>query len=325
MDPKFARALGSDRCLRKEMVVGKTCCALMVSWMCVSVPAVARAFSSPEAYPEAAIDGGGGGRWFTGSAAEGFGCGVCHSAAPGQRHFPLYVSGLPAAGYEPRARYEILLSWPEFTQRWLQLRPNPAAPANALLPVPAIGLTAEFIAESGKASGTLEVSTASAAGAELCEQTRPNLLPRLGTRFYQVRPGVESLALKPDASGVLRCESRQLGQRCLIALSSCGAQQIRFSWTAPSTWEGPIWFSAGFVASEMLSGTFEADSVSEVSFPVLQLGADSAVYQQAIHSACAITPGPAASSTRSAPLLFVAALLTLGARLRRRARRAPDA
>src|SRR5688572_5967785 len=69
----------------------------------------AHAFSSPEAYVEQPYTGGGGGRWFSGSPAEGFGCSVCHSAAPGQREFPLYVAGLPVdSGYSLAAAQQIV-------------------------------------------------------------------------------------------------------------------------------------------------------------------------------------------------------------------------
>jgi len=250
----------------------------------------ARAFSSPDAYAEAPAAGGGGGRWFSGSPADGLGCSSCHSAAPGQRIFPFYVSGLPLAGYELAARQEIVLSWPEFAKRWTELRPNPMAAAVPGQQAPGVGLVAEMVAESGKASGTIEISTAAAEPGQLCEQTRPNLQPRLGVKLYQVRPGVEPLLIKPDSTGFMRCEARQLGQRCIIALTSCGAQEIRFTWTAPATSEGPIWFSGGFVATESLSGTFEQDSVHEISVPVVQAGTPGAMYEETLRSACSLAP-----------------------------------
>src|SRR4029077_7960968 len=111
--------------------------------------------------------------------------------------------------------------------------------------------------------------------------------PRLGVKLYQVRPGLDPLLIKPDSTGFMRCDARQLGQRCIIALTSCGAQEVRFTWTAPPTSEGPIWFSAGFVASEALSGTFEQDSVQEFSSPLLQAGTPGASYQETLRSACA--------------------------------------
>jgi hypothetical protein len=293
-------------------------CALLACLACAGVANGARAFSSPDAYTEAPPAGGGGGRWFSGSPADGFGCSVCHSGAPSQRVFPLYTAGLPLEGYALATRYEVVLSWPEFARRWTELRPDPMVPAAPGQPVPAEGMVAELVAESGKASGTIEVDTASPDPAQLCEKTRPNLQPRVGVKLYQVRPGVDPLLLRPDSNGLLRCESRHLGQRCLIALTSCGAQQVRFTWTAPPTWEGPVWFSAGFVATEALSGTSEMDSVQEISIPMVQAGTPSGAYQETLRNACALGAG---SPPRSFGIgLGVGALALLVSRLRRRTR-----
>lgn len=295
--------------------------AVIASLVCTAGPRHALAYSAPEAYDEPSSTGGGGGRWFSGSPAEGYGCSVCHLAAPGQRRFPLYVSGLPVdAGYMVGGRYEVGLIWPEFAARWRELRPDPTVPTAPGAPLPSVGLVAELVAESGKASGTIEIDAASAEPAELCEMTRPNLQPRLGAKLYQVRPGVEPLLVKPDAAGVLRCESRQLAQRCIVALASCGAHEIRMSWTAPPTWEGPIWFSAGFVASEALSGTPEQDAVQEISVPLVQAGAADGAYQQTLRHACAFAR-TGSQSRAGAGVFFVAAMVLLGRRTARVARR----
>jgi hypothetical protein len=288
--------------------------------LCASGTRSVRAYSAPEAYVEPSSTGGGGGRWFTGSPADGFNCGVCHLPSPSVREFPLYVAGLPlASGYSPAGKQVVNLSWPEFAARWIEWRHGAAVSSAQNAASPSVGLVAEFVAESGRGSGTIEIDTASATPAELCEMTRPNLRPRLGAQLYQVRVGVDPLLIKPDANGLLRCESRQLGQRCVVALTSCGAQQIRLAWTAPPRWEGPIWFSAGFVATEALSGTPEFDSFKEVSLPIAQAGAASTAYQQVLHSSCtlvAIGPQPSAA----APLSVLTVWLWLAWRRLRRAR-----
>jgi hypothetical protein len=263
-------------------------CAAVAVLACTALPATAHAYSTPDAYVELASQGGGGGRWFTGSPADGFGCSVCHSSAPGQRRFPLYVAGLPAAGYTLAGRQEIALSWPEFAARWRELRPDPTITPAPGAASPSIGVVLELVAESGRGSGTIEIDTRVATPAQLCEQTRPNLQPRLGVKLYQVRAGIDPLVIKPDGTGLLRCEARNLGQRCVLALTSCGAREIRFTWTAPPTWEGPIWFSAGFVASEALSGTSQADSVQEVTVPVVQAGTPGATYEQTLRRDCGV-------------------------------------
>jgi hypothetical protein len=277
----------------------------------------ARAYSTPEAFIEPASQGGGGGRWFSGSPADGFGCSVCHSAGPGQRELPLYVTGLPLSGYTLGEQREIVLSWPELSARWRELKPDPMQPAVPGAPVPAMGMVAELVAESGKASGVIEIRGGTATPLEQCEITRPNLKPRLAAKMFQVRAGTAPFLVKPDASGTLRCEARHLGQRCIIALSSCGAQQLRFIWTAPSSQEGPIWFSGGLVASEQRSNTPETDAVYEVSVPMLQAGASDSRYQETVRGTCSI----AAARERDRASVMAWLLLAASALLVRRASR----
>lgn len=68
----------------------------------------AYAFADLFRFNDAAAVGGGGGRWFTGSPAEGFGCDVCHD---GSRSEQIVVQGLPAS-YVLGASYEMSVSWP---------------------------------------------------------------------------------------------------------------------------------------------------------------------------------------------------------------------
>jgi hypothetical protein len=278
----------------------------------------AHAYSTPDAYSESPIAGGGGGRWFSGSPADGFGCSVCHNGAP--RPFPMYVTGLPLNGYTLAESREIVLAWPEFSQRWRELRPDPAMPPPPEAPAPAMGMIAEMVAESGKASGTIEIRTATAGPDELCEQTRPNLRPRVGVKLFQVRPGLPPLLIKANEQGVLKCESRQLGQRCIVALTSCGAKQVRFVWTAPSTQEGPIWFAGGFVASEALSGTPDNDAVHEIAIPLVERDGASAEYEEVLHGGgCALSgTHHGTQSTAHWPSAFALfAVLAVARRLRR--------
>lgn len=261
--------------------------------------------------------GGGGERWFTGSPADGYTCSVCHSPAEGQREYPLYVTGLPLEGYTLAEAREVVLSWPEFSQRWRELRPNPMMPAAPGDSAPAMSMIAELVAESGKASGTIEIRGGTATAAEQCEVTRPNLQPRLAARLFQVRAGIPAIQVKPDANGTLRCEARNLGQRCLIALNSCGAQQVRFIWTSPMTQEGPIWFSAGFVASEALSGTPEDDAVYELSVPMVQGAGASGRYQETLRGTCSAAPVGAARPGGTTGWLLLGVLGLLARRSRK--------
>jgi hypothetical protein len=266
--------------------------------------------------------GGGGGRWFSGSPADGFSCGVCHLPSAGVRKFPLYVAGLPlASGYTLASRQQIVLSWPEFATRWRELRPDPSVKATPGTPSPAMSVVAELVAESGKGSGSIDIDSAAAGPDELCEMTRPNLKPRLAAKLWQVRPGIDPLLIKPDSTGVMHCEAHQLGQRCIVALDSCGAKIARFTWTAPSRWQGAIWFSAGFVASEALSGTPDGDSVQEVALPIVQAGTPAATYQQTLHNGCTLSgDGAARRSGVWGGLLLAACVLRIRQRTARRRR-----
>ena len=83
---------------------------IAIAWPLVSEASRARAFSDPHSYELEVAEGGGGGRWFTGTPADGYGCDVCHDA-PGS--VPIEVSGLPLdGGYSAAQSYEIGVRWP---------------------------------------------------------------------------------------------------------------------------------------------------------------------------------------------------------------------
>jgi hypothetical protein len=91
------------------------------------------AFSDPLAYPDPVDLGGGAGRWFTGSSADGYGCDVCHSGgAPAE----VQVVGLPLKGFEAGQDYEVTLTWPQ---------------------VKNVALIAEFTGEQRQGAGTLSL------------------------------------------------------------------------------------------------------------------------------------------------------------------------
>jgi len=76
------------------------------------------AFSAPERFAMPAVDGGGGGRFFTGAPADGHACGVCHQGgvAPEitirtQDAARLVLQNLPLS-YQPGQRYTVTLTWP---------------------------------------------------------------------------------------------------------------------------------------------------------------------------------------------------------------------
>lgn len=67
----------------------------------------ARAFSDPEMFAASPLEGGGGGRYFTGSPTDGQTCAACHRGGPEP---VMTLSGLPER-FEPGRRYEVAVRW----------------------------------------------------------------------------------------------------------------------------------------------------------------------------------------------------------------------
>lgn len=76
----------------------------------VLAPPTGRAYSGAETFGAAAVEGGGGGRYFTGSLRDGYTCNVCHR---GGEQPELQIGGLPEAGYIPGQTYDIVLRLPD--------------------------------------------------------------------------------------------------------------------------------------------------------------------------------------------------------------------
>jgi hypothetical protein len=74
-----------------------------------------RAFSDPASFGLAALAAGGGGRFFTGSPADGYTCKACHEGGPEPK---VSVLGLPLAGYRPGMSYEISVIWPSQVEKF---------------------------------------------------------------------------------------------------------------------------------------------------------------------------------------------------------------
>jgi hypothetical protein len=73
----------------------------------VASPALCHAWSLPEFFAKPVSEGGGGGRFFTASYFDGYGCSVCHSGGSAPQ---LQVNGLPA-NYQPGVTYDIEVTW----------------------------------------------------------------------------------------------------------------------------------------------------------------------------------------------------------------------
>jgi hypothetical protein len=102
------------------------------------VVAVVLGYSSPSSYAQPVLpDGGGGGRWFTGSPADGFDCSVCHAGGPA---LELEITGLPVEGWTPGERYELWIGWAD--------------------PAAHVSLLAELARASGGGIGQVELAAA---------------------------------------------------------------------------------------------------------------------------------------------------------------------
>jgi hypothetical protein len=270
------------------------------------LPAAARAFSEPRSYYDSAAEGGGGGRWFTGSPAEGYACSACHTGGPSQ---PLHIEGLPGDGYVPGASYDLRIAWPEFAARAQILAQTPGAPGASM------GLVAEFVTETGLGAGTIEIAApAAAVPGELCSFP-PDVR---AAQLYLVKSG------EPVDEQETRCEASELEERCLLAVADCGAQELRFRWTAPDSWQRSIWFSTGFVATEVSSDSPEADAVTERAIPLHPAASDSERYESRLAGGCSAGGRRLATSSRNDAgwaLACMAALALRGRATRPRERR----
>ena len=105
--------------------------------LCVFVaPRQARAFSDYELFGLPPLEGGGGGgRYFTASPVDGYGCGVCHR---GGIEPIVQLRGLPESEYVPGTTYDVELTW-FFPQAWHSLN-------------------LEIVNASGQAAGTISLS-----------------------------------------------------------------------------------------------------------------------------------------------------------------------
>lgn len=88
--------------------------AALLLLMALGSPKRALAFSDYELFGLAPHDvGGGGGRFFTASPADGYGCGVCHLGGIPPK---VQLRGLPEKEFDPGVSYDVELVWlfPEF-------------------------------------------------------------------------------------------------------------------------------------------------------------------------------------------------------------------
>ncbi len=96
-------------------------------------PSRALAYLDGAAFEDTAVNGGGGGRLFTGAPSDGYDCSVCHR---GGEPVPLTVEGIPTDGWEPGRSYDLTITFPEGVR--------------------SVGAILEVANERGEAAGTID-------------------------------------------------------------------------------------------------------------------------------------------------------------------------
>ena len=212
--------------------LGASCAAGIVCLAGFGTPARVLAYSDRAEFGYPAAVGGGDGRYFTGSPADGYTCKSCHvQGKPAQ----VYVLGLPEAGYVPAAKYEITVDWSD--------------------DLTAVSANVEITDMVGRRAGTVRLAQGDELqDPELCETPA---VP--AARVLDVVPRTQS-----DLGYCSRSKERRPNDcRQVLYVSSCGAQRLRFLWTAPSWDIGPLWF-AGSVVSADGDGSNEGDGVTDL-------------------------------------------------------------
>jgi hypothetical protein len=242
--------------MRASSLLALTCALL--------VPAHALAFSDYELFSLPPLEGGGGGgRYFTGSTSDGYGCSVCHQGGVAPI---VQLSGLPEKEYTPGVSYDVTLTW--------------------LFPQVKHALNLELVTPQGAAGGTITLpDEAALAPEERCDAANGNM--------------VASVIIPESAP------------RQVLSVNACGAQRVRFRFTAPA--DPQVMFAASIVRSDD-SEKPEGDGVIELRRVLYRQGF--AVSKSP--SACsAARAGGEAGSVPTASVLLALALVL---RWRRRGR-----
>lgn len=249
--------------------------------------------------------GGGAGRYFTGSPADGYSCENCHSA-PAVYSFPIQLTGLPQDGYVPGQQYKIEISSPIANAQLAQALANGKTPAASL--------TAEFVAEDGGPAGTIEFVNESDRMPErfadqycstLAMAAADKRADEYGLILYQADTGAQAREITLSESinepekyppctveHGMSAEGVEYNRRCVVTMKNCGTKTVKFLWTAPEKWSSPIWFSMGYVATYNLSGEpNDEDYVTTMTIP-LNPSYKGPTFETDLSSGCSVVNGP---------------------------------
>jgi hypothetical protein len=234
-------------------------------------PRAAQAYSSFADYARSIEEGGGGGKFFTGTPADGYTCDVCHS---GGESMSLDVIGLPEAGYVPGQSYEIAFRWA----------------------VPHVALMAELTDMLGTSAGTIAlVPYAQWTDAEKCAQ---DAFPAADVCRAGAAAGCcRDLDPTRDA-----CSFPD--ERSLFWMLECGAQAARVRWTAPLQ-PVDVWFSASMLSSNAGNDAL-GDGVTLLRRRLVPQG--KSIERTGALGSCHVAPGRSAAFAWLAGLFAAAAL-----------------
>ena len=239
--------------------------ALLALACALFAPARGRAFSDYELFSLPPLEGGGGGgRYFTGSTSDGYGCAVCHLGGV----TPIVqLRGLPEREYVPGMVYDVEITW--------------------LFPQIKHALNLELVTPQGAAGGTIT-------------------LPEEAALLPDERCDAEN-GSRPAAVIIAESAPRQV-----LSLNACGAQRVRFRFTAPA--EPQVMFAASIVRSDD-SEKPEGDGVTELRRVLYRQG-----FAVSRSAACSVPLPVGAGGVNCVCVLGAVALVACCRRRKRRTR-----
>jgi hypothetical protein len=256
-----------------------------------ALPQAAHAYSDFKQFAYPSNGGGGGGRFYTGSPADGYTCRICHEGGPAPE---VRVHGLPLDGYKPGVEYEITVDWWDGD---------------------ALSTAIELTDSEGRPAGSVRLPPESSVETpERCKQAKAEVIA--GT-LVSVPPPKHRSELKYFDM----CTQRDRPEDCrqVISVPACGSGRVRFAWKAPGFDLGPIWFS-GAVVNSNDDGNTTGDGVAEIGTLLASPSEiDAGVRTYAGCDAMASAPRTSISALLASMFGAIAAL-SLRARARARAR-----
>lgn len=208
--------------------------AFVISAFAITAPASsARAYLDTARFEAPAIEGGGGGRSFTGAPADGYTCAVCHRGGGSPA---LDVAGIPEDGWEPGATYELVVTLPAATRNAgaaLEIAGDDGRGRGAIAIVPDAELEAGDRCRDGVTATTLALDAGErlVARTNVCGAARARVrwtappTAESGVRLFvsavagndSADPsgdGASAVVLPLRARGAPEAEGAMLGQRC---------------------------------------------------------------------------------------------------------------